>query len=405
MSPLALPLVVNTMGWVRGLGLQLLTQAIEQLRPTFLLALSSPQRQQHQQDQATTPGGGTNPYIGATSGEESDDANPASISGVTASSDDRAVTHCTTPAAAGSPKSKSRLKPTADERDMIAFRMLAKQTKASFLPLPSGGRNGSGSTSQGKAGRVLAAVELRTLALLAYFRTPSACSRYPTTVNARMSSGHSLSQWLPPSNLRAAAASGAHVQRPLIEQTPYAIRWCDVRIGFTHDRPPNSQALVALNGSLVGLVIDHTQYIPGPGLARDIAISAQNQRAAVDAAAQQASAYGFPGILGQAPAHCADAHSSNLAGATRFPAPTHCVGLGIVCRIDPTTKQIFVITPIPHAAVRHDENLLRAIHTAPCCMLDLAWRITHVCCVCVSLSLSVCVSCVCACARPCVRSQ
>jgi hypothetical protein len=193
-------------------------------------------------------------------------------------------------------------------------------------------------------------VELRSLALLAYFRTPSACSRYPTAVNGRMNSGHSLAQWLPPTIPSTGAATSPTLQRPLIDQTPYAIRWCDVRIGFTHNRPPNSQALVALNGSLVGLVIDHTQYVPGPGPSRGTV--QQNQRVMIDAAAQEASARGFPGILAQPPPHCVDAHPSNSGGA-RVPATTHCVGLGIVSRIDPSTKQIFVITPIPHAAVSY----------------------------------------------------
>lgn len=346
-SPVALPLVVNTMGWVRGLGLQLLTQTIEQLRPTFLLALSSPQQQQQLgSSQATTPRGGSSPHTGADDSDESNDTNladtsaGASFSGVAVASGSPKL----------SPKNTSRSAPTADERDIMAFRALAKQVKASFLPLPAGG--GNDNAGQGKPGRVLTAVELRSLALLAYFRTPSACSRYPTAVNGRMSSGHSLSQWLPPTTSSATAATNVTVQRPLIDQTPYAIRWCDIRIGFTHNRPPNSQALIALNGSLVGLVIDQTQYVAGPS--RRTVLPEQNQRVMI--AAQEAEARGFPGILAQPPPHCFDAHSSS-SGSTRVPATTHCVGLGIVSRIDPATKQIFVITPIPHAAVRNAETL------------------------------------------------
>ena len=74
LSPVALPLVVNTMGWVRGLGLQLLTQTIEQLRPTFLLALSSAQQlQQVASSQPVTPRGSNSD---TTADEESDDADP-----------------------------------------------------------------------------------------------------------------------------------------------------------------------------------------------------------------------------------------------------------------------------------------------------------------------------------------
>lgn len=241
---------------------------------------------------------------------------------------------------------------TADERDILALRTLAKQTKASFLPLPAGS-----SSSGGKGqGRVLTAVELRSLALLSYFRTPSACSRYPTDpANARrIRSGHSLSQWLPPTDTTTHHSQHTNgvqqpePQRPLIDRMPYAIRWCNVRIGFTHDRPPNSQALVALNGSLVALIIDPSQYMPGPGAAPAAAAPAGaggggGQAAlpppgqqAVQQAAQAASAAGFPGILAQAPAATAGAH---------------CVGLGIVSRIDPRTQEIFVVTPVPHAAV------------------------------------------------------
>ena len=347
------------MGWVRGLGLQLLKQTIQQLQPTFLLALSSPQQQQQQQQQqqlqlataqSVTPSGRNSPYGGATSGEESDEPNLAGTSGVAPSSSGSG----TAAIVSGSPKSKSRPALNADDRDIAAFRGLAKENKASFLPLPPGSGNGNDNNTLGKPGRVLTAVELRSLALLAYFRTPSACSRYATAANTRMTSGHSLSQWLPPTSPSAAAAASSHVQRPLVDRTPYAIRWCDVRIGFTHDRPPNSQAMVALNGSLVGLVIDPTQYAPGPGPSQgtlQLRAPQQNERAVINSAAEQAYAQGLPGILAQPPAHCFGAPPSNSGGG-RFPTKTHCVGLGLVSRIDPVSKHIFVITPIPHSAVR-----------------------------------------------------
>ena len=83
-------------------------------------------------------------------------------------------------------------------------------------------------------GRVLTAVELRSLALLAYFRTPSACSRYPTTVNGRISSGHSLAQWLPPTSPSAAAPASFTVQRSLIDQVGHTA--CSLSHSFPYTK-------------------------------------------------------------------------------------------------------------------------------------------------------------------------
>ena len=121
---------------------------------------------------------------------------------------------------------------------------------------------------------------------------------------------------------------------------PYAVRWKDIRIGFTHDKPPNSQALVALNGTLVGLVVDPTQYVPGGG-----------PRAAEAAAAAEAA--GLPGLLAQAP--------PPQSGA-------HCVGLGIVSRVDVAEQQLFVLTPVPLEVLEQVNTLLKGTMEIPALM-------------------------------------
>ena len=131
--------------------------------------------------------------------------------------------------------------------------------------------------------------------------------------------------------------------------------------------------MVALNGSLVGLVIDRTQYVCGPGPSRGAAHPHHNQQLLIEAAAEEATARGLPGILSQPPPHCFLPHAANPpVRALYFPLShsfshtnmkspcaeqPHCVGLGIVSRIDPRTKEIFVITPLPHAAVRRGLSL------------------------------------------------
>ena len=121
---------------------------------------------------------------------------------------------------------------------------------------------------------------------------------------------------------------------------PYAVRWKDIRIGFTHDKPPNSQALVALNGTLVGLVVDPTQYVPGGG-----------PRAAEAAALAEAA--GLPGLLAQAP--------PPRSGA-------HCVGLGIVSRVDVAEQQLFVLTPVPLEVLEQVNTLLKGTVEIPALM-------------------------------------
>ena len=390
-SPMCLPLVVNTMGWIRGLGLELLTQTAHALRPTFMIGLASPQQQQnaqqHQQhqQQAGTPRKASDPGsdTGAESEIDDDGVSPRANSPAASNSSGfislasapvtpavtptatATVTPAVTPAASaagagsgnrlGGGQGMNQNGMSADERDIIALKGLAKKIKASFLPLPSGkepAMEGAGAKKAVKTGRVLTAVELRTLGLLSYFNTPSTCSRYPTHTGDRIQNGHSLAQWVQPMG---------SIQRPLLNQIPYAIRWANVRIGFSHDQPPNSQALVALNGSLVGLVIDQTQYMPGN--------AGGNVDPLVLQAAQAAQANGLPGILAAPPP------PSSANGDS-----SHCVGLGIVSRIDPTTKQIFVITPTPPAAVRLHTYLL-----APCSLLsaDRSAADLHLLCPCI----------------------
>ena len=224
-----LPLVVNTMGWIRGLGLELLAAAAASIRPRLVLSL--------------------------TRKPDSDDAE--------ASGGRRVID------------------------DTPQMQAMAQQIGATCMAIQPGG---------GRPGR--AAVENRALALMSYFNMPSA--------------QYGLARFLPPH--RAGAT-------PLAERRPFAARWIDLRIAFSHEPVAYSEVLIALNGALVGLCIDSNQYATA--------------NPAVDPAAE-----GYPALLATAPL---------------CPA----VGLGIVTHVDPVARQIHLLTPLDPMLLAHVNTLVR----------------------------------------------
>ena len=158
LAPLALPLVVNTMGWIRGFGMELLSHAVWTIRPTFLLGLvKQPERPE---PAPVSDGGSPQESPEAGSGGEGSGGTPARSPSTPAA-------HNSTPRGGGSGSARGAGKKRPDDRDEEALRALADECHASFMALVVGS-GGSAQTKQPKGSRVLTAVELRTLAMLSY---------------------------------------------------------------------------------------------------------------------------------------------------------------------------------------------------------------------------------------------
>ena len=192
----------------------------------------------------------------------------------------------------------------------------ASAAGATLLVLPAyssgtpGGKSGGSSVSALKYRAVASsAVELRTLAMMAYFKTQSTCPTHFQSSGKRhgdggAGGGSGLREVLPPIFSTAPyskAPDPYYAAHPLLQGPagsalngagcPIPVGWSQLRLSFTHDRPPNSQALIALNGALVALAIDNLPYTPGPWeSSRDF-----------QAAATEAQKLGLPGILATAP--------------------------------------------------------------------------------------------------------
>lgn len=114
---------------------------------------------------------------------------------------------------------------------------------------------------------------------------------------------------------------------PLSSRQPYRVPWSGVKIKFLNDQVPFSQALMAINGSIVGLIIDSTNY-----------------------------------------------HQLNNSDGPCF-VPTHtplvqkCVGLGLIRTIDPLQKCFYILTPVPLESLRQVNMLLRGPIEVPMALL------------------------------------
>eukprot|EP01052_Picozoa_sp_SAG31_P038832 SAG31_NODE_5262_length_2644_cov_2.043615_2_plen_459_part_00 len=245
-----LPLVVNTMGWIRGVGLDLLAAATASISPRVVLSLTRKNGHAHDNMHA---------------GEQA-----------------------------------------AQQRDVDTPQMQALAEKVgagTFLaiqPAPTSG----GAASAGS--HRITAVESRTLALMAYFNMPH--------------NPLGLSRFLQPDKPDSAQ---------LASRQPVSARWADLRIAFSHEHVAYSEILVALNGSLVALCIDSTEYITAAAANGDShgSLAAEN---------------GYPAFLAK-------------VGAPLCP----CVGLGIVASVDPTARELHLLTTLDPRLLAHVNLLVR----------------------------------------------
>ncbi|KAK6099398.1 Polynucleotide 5'-hydroxyl-kinase grc3 [Batrachochytrium dendrobatidis] len=101
---------------------------------------------------------------------------------------------------------------------------------------------------------------------------------------------------------------------PLTSRIPYSVPWNHVRIKFFSEDISFSQALYALNGTVVGLLVDQTKY--------QTTLTEQ----------------------------CTSNETYLQIVPTQsllHPHNHHCIGLGIIRSIDPRQKQFYIVSPLP----------------------------------------------------------
>nr|KAJ3418479.1 Polynucleotide 5'-hydroxyl-kinase nol9 [Polyrhizophydium stewartii] len=137
---------------------------------------------------------------------------------------------------------------------------------------------------------------------------------------------------------------------PLTHRAPYAVAMQSLRVKFVHEDVPASQALAALNGTVVGLVIDACEY------------HQQQQQ-------QQQQQSATPAT----PADGRDAHAGIRIVPACFPlvpANTHCVGLAVVRAVDLDSGMLHVLSPVPRNVLLRVNLLVRSPGVElPVCLL------------------------------------
>ncbi|KAI8915036.1 Pre-mRNA cleavage complex II protein Clp1-domain-containing protein [Entophlyctis helioformis] len=112
---------------------------------------------------------------------------------------------------------------------------------------------------------------------------------------------------------------------PLTHRLPYAVKWESLRIKFLLDDVPHGQCLYALNGTVVGLLVDSSAY--------------QAHEAPSDGSPQ------LQIVPTQVPLH---------------PNSSHCAGLGLIRAIDPDQGLFHVLTPLPLSQLRRVNLIVRS---------------------------------------------
>lgn len=117
----------------------------------------------------------------------------------------------------------------------------------------------------------------------------------------------------------------------------YSVPWSSLRIAFLPAYPvPPSQALYALNGSIVGLFADKATYIPKQASAKEEA----------KAHGDGMNSGNHDNCVKVAPSSSSSSHLvfvSTSAVAVR----SGCVGLGIIKSIDTLSQSFIIVTPVP----------------------------------------------------------
>ncbi|KAI8611895.1 Pre-mRNA cleavage complex II protein Clp1-domain-containing protein [Chytriomyces sp. MP71] len=226
------PLVINTDGWVKGMGFDLLMHSLKQIRPTHVVQL-----------------------------------------GIDPSS------------------SSAAAKNIRDDLNSILNESVELH--------PVGICQADGfDDSLARAAPKYSAADMRSLATISYFAQLTGNPAAPYLVHK--------GNYSPPLTW--------NFGETLASRVPYSVEWKYVKLRFLNVEVPFSQSLIALNGSLVGLIEDTVAYISTKE--DDLEIDCKDLRI-------------IPSDLQIPPQH------------------QHCVGLGIVRGIDPVSRIFYVVTPVP----------------------------------------------------------
>ncbi|KAJ3359175.1 Polynucleotide 5'-hydroxyl-kinase nol9, partial [Kappamyces sp. JEL0680] len=114
---------------------------------------------------------------------------------------------------------------------------------------------------------------------------------------------------------------------PLASRRPYKVSWSQVSVKFLHEQVPFSQTLYALNGTVVGLVVDKTHY---------------HQPKCQDS-------------FGMVPTHT--------------PLVQNCLGVGLVRSIDPAEKCFYILTAVDAESLQEVNLLLRGSLECPLALI------------------------------------
>ncbi|KAJ3060574.1 Polynucleotide 5'-hydroxyl-kinase nol9 [Podochytrium sp. JEL0797] len=235
------PLVINTDGWVKGMGFDLLLHSLREIRPTHLIQLGLP---------PTSP-----------------------------------------------------LSASKNIRDDFSHLLNDPETTTTTT-VQVHHALGYDETSTSRPSKFNAS-DMRNLAMIAYFAQTKANPAEPV--------------WI--SRVHQGLGRCWNFGTSVAEKVPFGVAWKAVRVRFLNVEVPTSQSLIALNGSLVGLISDSLTYT-----------------SATDAP----------------PTDKDYTDLTVVPSDLQLPPQTqNCVGLGIVRGIDPVEKCFYVVTPV------HGDQLAR----------------------------------------------
>ncbi|TPX62382.1 hypothetical protein PhCBS80983_g00521 [Powellomyces hirtus] len=283
----SVPVVVNTHGWIKGMGLDLLVHFLRGVKPTIVFQMSVPRQ---------NPGSGSKNILADLKGMLSTVASP----------DDPPIAE---------PHSQS-------------------STTPSFIPhitdIPALSDHASSSPLSSSAPPALGAADHRVLSLVSYFHQHPPPPPINNNNNNNNNDGHPYRQWT--------------FDTPLTARIPFRVPFSHIRIKFLHGEIPFSQTLHALNGCVVGLVVDRTLYQQPP---------------------PPHPTHGVPPPPVIDPTHHHH-HSTALriipSQIPFLPSMAHCVGLGLVRAVDTTQEggAFHILTgPIPHDQLRDVNTIVR----------------------------------------------
>lgn len=257
-SPSYTPLIINTHGWVRGIGFDLLIQILQNIRPMYIYQFAFPENSSN---------------VGKNLPDISEIINDSNNSEYLS----RSITIY-----------------TVDEINI----------RQKYNPF-----------------------ENRTFNLLSYF------SRDKNNNNNNSNEIRSISSirkgWW---NFREAYS----------DKIPYQVFWKDVRIQILYADVPNSQILYALNGSIVGLISDTTQY---NSIGTNFNNNNNNNK-----------------VLKESEKFIEPYLQLKIIPSEQYmidPSRHNCVGLGIIRSIDPSSGKFFIITSVPQDILSHVNLIIR----------------------------------------------